>query len=97
MGKPGLNGMDGVTPKFKIEENILCVSYDEGKTWTELVYVKGDTGETGPEGPQGETGEDGNDNNKVVIICIGIATLCLITTIVAVTTKRSRRPWWILC
>ena len=97
MGRPGLNGMDGVTPKFKIEENILCVSYDEGKTWTELVYVKGDTGETGPEGPQGETGKDGNDNNRVVIICIGVATLCLITTIVAVTTKRFRRPWWILC
>ena len=42
-------------------------------------------------------GKDGNDNNKIIIICIGIAALCIITTIVAVATKKFRRPWWILC
>lgn len=42
-------------------------------------------------------GKDGNDNNKIIILCIGIAALCIITTIVAVATKKFRRPWWILC
>lgn len=35
-GTPGEPGEDGITPSFKIEDGNWYVSYDEGKTWTEL-------------------------------------------------------------
>ena len=41
-------------------------------------------------------GKDGNDNNKIIVLSIATAALCIITTIVAVATRRGRRPWWIL-
>ena len=87
----GSNGANAVAPKLRInaETNEWEVSYDDGETWTSLgIKATGD---------KGETGADGNDNNKIVIICIGIAALCIIVTIVAVSTKKFRRPWWILC
>ena len=40
-------------------------------------------------------GADGNDNNEIIVICIGIAALCLITSIVAIATRRRRR-WWMI-
>ena len=87
----GSAGSDAVAPQLRInpETNEWEVSYDNGETWTSLgVKATGD---------KGDTGADGNDNNKIVIICIGIAALCIIVTIVAVSTRRFRRPWWILC
>ena len=87
----GSNGSNAIAPQLRINEetNEWEVSYDEGKTWTSLgVKATGD---------KGDTGADGNDNNKIVILCIGIAALCIIVTIVAVSTRKFRRPWWILC
>ena len=40
-GTNGTNGTDGVTPKFKIEDGNWFVSYDEGKTWTQLGSATG--------------------------------------------------------
>lgn len=53
-GTNGTNGKDGVTPKFKIENETWYVSYDNGATWTSVgsaidrslfkdVQVEGDT------------------------------------------------------
>ena len=53
-GNTGGSGVDGVTPKFKIEDNYWFVSYDEGESWEQLGKA---TGEQGPEGPQGVSGK----------------------------------------
>ncbi len=78
-GSTGSPGVDGITPKFKIENDYWFVSYDEGETWENLGKAtgeKGDTGETGSQGEkgdkgdqgeqgiQGEKGEDGNDGKS---------------------------------
>ena len=56
-GKNGTNGTNGITPKLKIEENNLKVSYDEGKNWETLV----------PEGVQNSiTVESGSDESKTL-------------------------------
>ena len=33
---------------------------------------------------------------EIIVICIGIAALCIMTTMVALLTRRSRGAWWIL-
>ena len=48
------------------------------------------------EGKDGLNGKDGNDNNKIIIICIAIAAICIITTLVAIATRKYRYRWWIL-
>ena len=45
---------------------------------------------------KGEQGERGENDMEIILLAIGIAGLCLITTIVAVATRKSRFRWWIL-
>ena len=104
-GDKGDKGDDGDTPYIGPNGNWWVGDTDTG------FHATGDDGHT-PDITIGENGnwfidgvdtgvkaegKDGNDNNKIIIICIGIAALCIMTTIVAVSTKRFRRPWWILC
>lgn len=49
-GTNGTNGEDGVTPKFKIENDYWYISYDNGKNWEELGKAKGDDGLAGENG-----------------------------------------------
>ena len=53
-GAPGQDGKDGVTPQLKIENGRWLVSYDNGKTWTDLGQA---TGEQGPQGTPGVGGD----------------------------------------
>ena len=55
LGIPGEKGEDGKTPTFKVEENILYVSYDEGANWISLGNIGG------TDGKDGENGADGKD------------------------------------
>jgi len=41
-GEDGEDGKDGVTPKFKLENGILYVSYDNGSTWEQLGDIDGE-------------------------------------------------------
>lgn len=41
-GEDGKDGKDGVTPKFKLENGILYVSYDNGSTWEQLGDIDGE-------------------------------------------------------
>ena len=105
-GDKGETGADGETPYVGENGNWWVGDYDLG------VPAAGEDGEDGNVPYIGENGnwwigdtdlgvpaqgKDGNDNNKVIVISIAIATLCLICTIVAISTRRGRRPWWILC
>lgn len=51
----GKDGVDGITPQFKVENSVLFVSYDNGTTWEELGNLKGDQGEQGVPGQDGHT------------------------------------------
>ena len=59
----GTTGKDGITPQLKIEEGYWYVSYDNGKTWTQLGQA---TGEDGEKGDKGDKGEDGDSMFKSV-------------------------------
>ncbi|MED9996543.1 MAG: PL29 family lyase N-terminal domain-containing protein [Paludibacteraceae bacterium] len=61
-GNDGVNGIDGVTPYVKIDDNnYWTVSYDNGKTYVPLVDSNGN-----PVVAKGDTGEDGNSVRVVV-------------------------------
>ena len=49
-GAPGAPGVDGVTPELKIEQDYWYVSYDGGKTWTQLGRATGEDGKDGANG-----------------------------------------------
>ncbi len=98
-------GADGETPEIGENGNWWIGDFDTG------IKAKGEDGTAGVTPHIGENGnwwigetdtgvpargQDGNDNNEIVVICIGIAALCLITTIVAVFTRKYRTRWWIL-
>ena len=100
-----VTGEDGQTPYIGENGNWWIGDYDLG------VKAKGEDGATGVTPHIGENGnwfigdtdtgiravgKDGNDNNEIILLSIGIATLCLITTIVAVATRKYRFRWWIL-
>ncbi|MBQ9730054.1 MAG: InlB B-repeat-containing protein, partial [Clostridia bacterium] len=36
----GANGVNGATPKFKVENDVLSVSYDEGESWEALQSIQ---------------------------------------------------------
>lgn len=59
-GIKGDSGVDGITPKFQIENNIWNVSYDDGETWETLGKAIGETGAAGV------NGIDGKDGNKIL-------------------------------
>ncbi len=56
-GADGTNGTDGVTPKLKIENGYWYISYDNGKTWTNLGKAKGENGTDGKNGVDGKNGD----------------------------------------
>ena len=45
-GLDGSNGLNGITPDFKMENNYWYVSYDKGDTWTKLGKATGEDGKT---------------------------------------------------
>ena len=49
-GTDGTNGKDGITPKFKIENDYWFLSYDNGDTWTQVGKATGEDGEDGISG-----------------------------------------------
>ena len=55
----GADGLNGVTPEFKVENGILSVTYNGGETWTALGNVAGEDGAPGKDGADGENGVDG--------------------------------------
>ena len=68
-GKDGHSGSSGVTPILKIDaDNIWCVSYNNGSTWTSLgvkaTGEKGDKGDKGDDGAPGVNGKDGKDGKN---------------------------------
>ncbi|MBO5010654.1 MAG: hypothetical protein J6D20_08165 [Clostridia bacterium] len=56
-GEDGENGKDGVTPEFKLENNVLYVSYDNGGSWEKL-------GDIGEEAPPATGGDDMSEIDK---------------------------------
>ncbi|MBR5143568.1 MAG: collagen-like protein, partial [Clostridia bacterium] len=102
-GDKGENGeaCNGIA-KVELNENgELVITYTNG-TSINLGNLKGDKGDQGEPGKDGEDGKDGQDgkdgdsNTEIVLLCIGIASLCLLTTIVAFVTTKGRNRWWIL-
>ena len=61
VGIDGANGVDGITPQLKIENEYWYISYDNGSTWTQLGKA---TGEDGKDGANGSDGADGNDGDS---------------------------------
>lgn len=49
-GANGTNGKDGITPKFKIEEDYWYISYDNGNSWEQLGKATGNNGLDGING-----------------------------------------------
>ena len=58
-GTNGSNGKDGITPQLKIENDYWFVSYDNGRTWTQLGKA------TGADGSDGTDGSDGADGDSI--------------------------------
>ena len=52
-----VSGLDGITPKLKIQDDYWYVSYDNGASWTKLGKA---VGEKGPDGNPGEPGKNGD-------------------------------------
>ena len=49
-GQDGKDGINGTTPQLKIENNYWHLSYDNGKTWTQLGKATGENGKDGEDG-----------------------------------------------
>ena len=45
-GVDGNNGLSGITPKLKVEDDYWCVSYDNGVNWTKLDRATGEDGDS---------------------------------------------------
>lgn len=54
-GSDGTNGNDGITPKFKIENDYWFISYDGGDTWTQVGKATGEDGKDGEDGISGDS------------------------------------------
>ncbi|UKI39406.1 MAG: DUF4988 domain-containing protein [Alistipes putredinis] len=54
-GTDGTNGKDGITPKFKIENDYWFLSYDDGDTWTQVGKATGEDGKDGEDGISGDS------------------------------------------
>ena len=75
-GVNGANGKDGITPKFKIQDDYWYISYDNGNSWEKLGKASGSNGLNGDDGDsffKGVSMSDGfvqftlNDENETVI------------------------------
>ena len=71
-GNNGVNGENGITPQFKIEEDYWYVSYDNGASWTKVGKA---TGEPGQPGEPGEPGKDADYDVVTQMIQDAIAAL----------------------
>ena len=49
-GVNGANGKDGITPKFKIQDDYWYISYDNGNSWDKLGKASGSNGLNGDDG-----------------------------------------------
>ena len=68
-GPQGPQGEQGVTPQLKIENDYWYISYDNGKSWTQLGKATGDDGANGENGVDGDSmfsGIDCTDDNYVI-------------------------------
>ena len=54
-GIDGGDGIDGITPRLKIENDYWYVSYDNGVTWVELGKATGEDGSNGIDGTDGDS------------------------------------------
>ena len=63
-GIDGTDGKDGITPQLKIENDYWYISYDNGKTWTQLGKATGEDGQDGVNGTNGTNGIDGVDGDS---------------------------------
>lgn len=54
-GIDGGDGIDGITPRLKIENDYWYVSYDNGSTWIELGKATGEDGTDGNDGVDGDS------------------------------------------
>ena len=63
-GENGTDGKDGITPQLKIENDYWYISYDNGKTWTQLGKATGEDGQNGVNGTNGTNGVDGIDGDS---------------------------------
>ncbi len=72
-GVQGEKGADGITPSFKVEENVLYVSYDDGVTWSNLGNIGGKDGKDGENGVNGTNGTNGT-NGKDGVSITGVET-----------------------
>lgn len=61
-----VDGVNGITPQFKIEDGMWLVSYDNGGSWVQTGQATGEQGPQGPQGPQGSTGEVGDSFFKSI-------------------------------
>ena len=60
-GTDGVNGIDAIMPKFKIEDGYWFISYDDGANWEKLGQATGADGQDGKDGADGADGFDGLD------------------------------------
>lgn len=66
-----MDGKDGITPKFKIENDYWYISYDNESTWTQLGKATGEDGKDGEDGISGDpmfTDIDYETNTDYVIL-----------------------------
>ena len=50
----------------------------------------------GTDGADGTDGKDYTNSQEIILISIAIAAVCIITAIIAIVTRKPKRPWWIL-
>lgn len=72
-----MDGKDGITPKFKIENDYWYISYDNESTWTQLGKATGEDGKDGEDGISGDpmfTDIDYETNTDYVIFTLSNGT-----------------------
>lgn len=69
-----MDGKDGITPKFKIENDYWYISYDNESTWTQLGKATGEDGEDGISGDPMFTDIDYETNTDYVIFTLSNGT-----------------------
>lgn len=74
-GSDGEAGRDGVTPKFKIEDGMWYVSYDEGESWELAGQATGNSGGTGEAGDSMFAAVDDSNPDFIVIALTNGSTL----------------------
>ena len=75
-GQNGIDGTDGTTPQLKIENDYWYISYDNGKTWTQLGKAMGEDGQDGVDKENNDSFFQGVDtsNDDYVIFTLADGT-----------------------